>query len=76
MEDNERRREQQIEDLRKENEQKVCDVEASYRRQQESLRDTSRKGIEKEGDVFSQIWTGVKGAAKVVVETVKKCSIM
>ncbi|XP_071121143.1 GTPase IMAP family member 4-like [Mytilus edulis] len=78
MEDNERRREQQIEDLRRENERKVRDVEESYRRQQEAaaLRDNSRKGIEKEEDAFSQIWTGVKGAAKAVVETVKKCSIM
>ncbi|CAC5397756.1 GTPase IMAP family member 4 [Mytilus coruscus] len=78
MEDNERRREQQLEDLRRENERKVRDVEESYRRQQEAsaLRDNSRKGIEKEEDMFSQIWTGIKGAAKVVVQTVKKCSIM
>ncbi|XP_076115508.1 uncharacterized protein LOC143083162 isoform X2 [Mytilus galloprovincialis] len=75
----ERRREQQIEDLKKENERKVREVEESYRKQQEdsALRDNSRKGIEKEeDDVLSQILTGVKGAARIIVEAVNSCSIM
>lgn len=78
MEENERRREKEIEDMRRENERREKEIREEYQRQQNSsvLRDDNRRGCEKETDALSMLWTGIKGAAKAVVNTVKKCSIM
>lgn len=78
MEENERKREKEIEDMKRENERKEKQIRDEYQRQQNSsfLRDANRRGCEKETDALSQIWSGIKGAAKAVVNTVKRCSIM
>lgn len=67
IEENDRKREKEIESLRIENERKLQEIRDEYEQRinPSDLRDDNRRGCEKETGIFSWFWTVIKGAFKV-----------